>query len=100
MKTSNAILAAAIIVGLSACDRPVAVTPAAVLAVPVAVPGPPGAPGATGATGSAGTAGPTGAVGATGSTGATGTPGESGASEPPANPGTTVVIVPAPAPKN
>lgn len=65
---------------LTACDRP------AVVAVPVAVPGPAGATGATGATGG------TGMAGSTGNTGAAGKAGD----------GTTVIVVapPASAPAN
>jgi hypothetical protein len=85
MKYSIAFLAALMALGLSACDRPTVVTPAAVITVPV--PGPAGPTGATGATGSAGDTGATGLTGSTGYTGATGERGETG--------GDTVVIVPA-----
>ena len=77
MKRATTIFVLFAVVGIAACDRPTVVTtPAATVAVPVAVPGPPGPAGSTGATG------------ATGATGQEGT-------------GTTVVVTPpAPAASN
>lgn len=80
MKYSIVVSAVVMALALSACDRPTVVTPAAVVAVPVPVPGPAGPTGATGSTGSTGATGYTGATGDTGATGKTG--------------GDTVVIVP------
>ncbi len=75
------LLAAAMlaVLTLTACERP------AVVAVPVAVPGPAGATGATGATGDTGSKGYTGNTGNTGDTGATGKTGS----------GTVVIVTPA-----
>ena len=87
------------VIGLSACDRAVVTSPPVVVTPapgPVAVPGPAGATGATGATGSTGS---TGAMGSSGSTGATGSTGSTGADGAAGKSGTTVVIVPADAPK-
>jgi len=81
---------------LSACDRPAVIAPSAVVAVPV--PGPAGAPGATGDTGATGSSGSTGTAGATGATGDTGDAGKRGPQG--RSNDTTVVVVPAPAPKN
>lgn len=84
--------------GLSACDRPAAVAPTTVIAVPGPA-GPTGATGTTGATGESGATGDTGAkgtVGATGYTGATGDTGEKGnTGEKGKTGGDTVVVVPA-----
>ena len=83
--------------GLSACERPTVVVPAAPTAVVnVPVPGPAGPAGATGAPAEKGDTGATGATGATGSTGTTGSEGAKG--EPGKTNTDTVVIVPAPAP--
>lgn len=75
---NKTLLAAALLtaITLAACDRP------AVVAVPVAVPGPAGATGATGATGD------TGSKGYTGNTGDTGAAGKAGS-------GTIVIVQPA-----
>lgn len=67
------------VITLTACERP------AVVAVPVAVPGPAGPAGATGATGDTGSKGYTGNTGSTGDTGATGKTGS----------GTVVIVTPA-----
>ncbi len=75
----TALLAA---ITLTACDRP------AVVAVPVAVPGPAGPTGATGATGETGTKGYTGNTGSTGNTGDTGATGKTGT-------GTVLIVTPA-----
>lgn len=84
--------------GLSACDRPTVVVPAAappapaVVAVPVPGPaGPQGAPGAAAEKGATGATGATGSTGSTGMTGAEGAKGKTG--------GDTIVVVPAPAPR-
>ncbi|OIQ95851.1 collagen triple helix repeat [mine drainage metagenome] len=97
MKYSIVFTAALMAIGLSACDKPADVTPAATVTVPV--PGPAGPAGDTGATGATGVTGDTGApgiTGATGTTGDTGVTGDTGASGAHGKTGgNTVIIVPA-----
>jgi hypothetical protein len=93
------ILAVTLGFGVSACDRPAATT----VVVPSTVPGPPGPQGAPGEQGSTGSTGSTGYTGQQGETGYTGAPGETGAVGQTGAPGetgdgTTVVVVPPPAP--
>ncbi len=98
MKTTLIGLAALAALTLTACDRPVVVTPT----MPVAVPGPTGATGATGNTGSTGNTGNTGATGSQGVDGNTGSTGNTGATGKPGE-NTTVILVPtvpASAPRN
>ena len=77
---------------LSACEKPTekttTVTPAPVVNVPVAVPGPAGPAGAPGGTGATGETGATGATGNSGETGDTGARGKTG---------DAIIVVPAPA---
>jgi len=96
MKYSMLFPVAVLVLGLSACERAVVVTPAPVV-TNVPVPGPAGPAGATGSTGSTGSTGYTGAQGSTGSTGATGSTGDTGATGERGKTGgdTTVVVVPA-----
>lgn len=95
MKYSIVFSALLMTTALSACDRPTVVTPATVVQVPVAVPGPAGPAGATGAPGVAGSTGYTGAPGATGDSGAPGATGDKGATgERGKTGGDTVVVVP------
>lgn len=85
------------VAGLTACDRPVVVTPPGPA---VNVPGPAGPTGATGATGNQGNQGYQGSVGTPGATGSQGSDGVKGDPGRTGSGSTVIVMPPASAPAN
>jgi hypothetical protein len=92
MNKSISLAAVLALLGVSACDRPTVVVPAATQPGPPGPAGPAGPQGETGYQGNQGNQGNQGTEGVQGATGDTGKAGKTGD-------GTTVIVVPPPDPK-